>query len=52
MAEQKSTSPTTIEQDYCPRCYGSGLVVLVVENDEGEFQDILVPCRRCNGEGA
>ena len=27
-------------------CYGSGVVVLTIEEDGQEF-DVLVPCRRC-----
>jgi hypothetical protein len=29
----------------CP-CYGSGVVVLTIEEDGQEF-DVVVPCRRC-----
>jgi hypothetical protein len=28
-------------------CYGSGVVVLTVEED-GREHDLVVPCRRCN----
>ncbi len=28
-------------------CYGSGVVVLTVEED-GQEHDLVVPCRRCN----
>ncbi len=29
-------------------CYGSGVVVLSIEEDGQEFDDV-VPCRRCSG---
>jgi superfamily II helicase len=32
----------------CPHCYGSGVVVLTIEEDGQEYDDV-VPCRRCSG---
>jgi excinuclease UvrABC ATPase subunit len=30
----------------CPHCFGSGVVVLTIEED-GQEHDIVVPCKRC-----
>ena len=31
-------------------CYGSGVVVLTIEED-GQEHDVVVPCRRCSAAG-
>jgi hypothetical protein len=46
-ASQGYRRPDQDHEDRPCYCYGSGVVVLAVEED-GQEHDLIVPCRRCN----